>query len=216
MNSRENRIMRLKEHIEQVLKKLLNVPADQKSKAVYAIEKCQQCLSSVPPVDTPVYVHIIGTDKSFKTSYLLDLFDHHELRELFSIKVHNTSENTAVPCLVEPSRKVEDITIRQIAISSGAVMQDNISPEIFASLYDLSRGARPDDYLIQVLLPASQTPMKLPVIEYPGIKEGADAYKKKKKLGVMKKKLASFQHTSKITMIPLAFKKKKKNSIISS
>lgn len=182
MNLRESRIMRLKENIEQVLKKLLNVPADQKSKAVYAIEKCNECLASVPPADTPVYVHIIGTDKSFKTSYLLDLFDHQELRDLFSVKIHNTSENTAVPCLVEASEKVHAITIRQIAISSGAIMQDNLSTEMFGNLYDLSKGARPDDYLLQVLLPSDQTPMKLPVIEYPGIKEGADAAEEQKKL----------------------------------
>jgi|GEM_PF-986463 len=182
MNLRLTRIMRLRKYIEQVLNKLLNVPADQKSKAVYAIEKCQECLVSVPPADTPVYVHIIGTDKSFKTSYLLDLFDHQELRDLFSVKVHNTSENTAVPCLVEPSEKVKQITIRQLSISSGEIMQENLSPEIFGNLYDLSRGAVPDDYLIQVLLPADQTPMRLPVIEYPGIKEGADAAQEQKNL----------------------------------
>lgn len=182
MNLRKNRIMRLKENIEQVLHKLLNVPADQRSKAVYAVGKCQESLASVPPADTPVYVHIIGTDKSFKTSYLLDLFDNHDLRELFSVKIHNTSENTAVPCLVEPSEKVRGITIRQISISSGEIMQDNLSSELFSSLYDLSKGAVPDDYLIQVLLPADQTPMKLPVIEYPGIKEGADAADEQKKL----------------------------------
>jgi len=182
MSLRLTRIMRLKENIEQVLNKLLNVPSDQKSKAVYAIEKCQECLVSVPPADTPVYVHIIGTDKSFKTSYLLDLFDHKELRDLFSVKIHNTSENTAVPCLVEPSEKVKQITIRQLSISSGAVMQENLSSESFGNLYDLSRGAVPDDYLLQVLLPAQQTPMKLPVIEYPGIKEGADAAKEQKTL----------------------------------
>lgn len=100
MNLRETRIMRLKENIEQVLNKLLNVPDEQKSKTVYAVDKCKECLRTVPATDTPVYVHIIGTDKSFKTSYLLDLFDHSELRELFSVKAHNTSENTAVRVLL--------------------------------------------------------------------------------------------------------------------
>ncbi|MGD9731157.1 MAG: hypothetical protein AB7U45_03170 [Desulfamplus sp.] len=175
MNLRETRIMRLKENIEQVLNKLLNVPDEQKSKTVYAVDKCKECLKTVPATDTPVYVHIIGTDKSFKTSYLLDLFDHSELRELFSVKAHNTSENTAVPCLVEPSEEVEQITIRKLAISSGLVIEDNLSSDMFVNLYDLSKGAMPDDYLLQVLIPADQTLMRLPVIEYPGIKEGADA-----------------------------------------
>ncbi|MBF0229373.1 MAG: hypothetical protein HQK63_07260 [Desulfamplus sp.] len=175
MNLRETRIMRLKDNIEEALNNLFAVPDDQKSKTLYAIEKCKESLASVPPIDTPVYIHIIGTDKSFKTSYLLDLFDHSQLRELFSVKHHNTSENTAVPCLVEPSDKVKEITIRQIAISSGIVMKDNLSSEMFVKLYDLSEGATPDDYLIQVLIPIDETPMRLPVIEYPGIKEGADA-----------------------------------------
>ncbi len=175
MNLRENRIMRLKENIEQVLNKLLNVLEEQKSKTLYVVDKLNECLKTVPATDTPVYVHIIGTDKSFKTSYLLDLFDHSELRELFSVKAHNTSENTAVPCLVEPSDDVKKITIRQISISSGTVMQDNLSSDMFVNLYDLSKGAMPDDYLLQVIIPTDQTPMKLPVIEYPGIKEGADA-----------------------------------------
>ncbi|MBF0412635.1 MAG: hypothetical protein HQK70_07985 [Desulfamplus sp.] len=175
MNLRETRIMRLKENIEQVLNNLLSVPEEHKSKTLYVIDKCKECLSSVPPTDTPVYVHIIGTDKSFKTSYLLDLFDHSELRELFSVKAHNTSENTAVPCLVEPSDTVQKITIRKLAISSGLVIEDNLSSDMFVNLYDLSKGAMPDDYLLQVLIPSEQTLMRFPVIEYPGIKEGADA-----------------------------------------
>ncbi|MBF0209796.1 MAG: hypothetical protein HQK68_02805 [Desulfamplus sp.] len=182
MSLRQSRIIQLKERMTTLLEALLNVPEDQRAKTYYAIEKCKECLASVPPIETPVYIHIIGTDKSFKTSYLLDLFDHSQLRELFSVKAHNTSENTAVPCLVEPSDLIKDIKIRQISISSGAVMQDNLSPEMFVSLYDLSKGAVPDDYLLQVMIPADQTPMRLSVIEYPGIKEGADASESQKTL----------------------------------
>lgn len=182
MNLRQTRITHLKERIEQALNNLLSVPEDQRTKTLYAIEKCRESLATVPSTETPVYVHIIGTDKSFKTSYLLDLFDHSELRNLFSLKSHNTSENTAVPCLVEPSSQVKEITIRQISISSGTIMEDNMSAGMFVKLYDLSEGALPDDYLLQVIIPAEQTPMSLPVIEYPGIKEGADASEEQKNL----------------------------------
>lgn len=182
MNLKENRILRLKDNIEQILDTLLNLPVDQKEKASHIIKQCRQCLTSVPAADSQVYVHITGTDKSFKTSYLLDLFDHYELRKLFSVKLHNTSENTAVPCLVEPSTDVTGITINQLAVSSKEIIQSNISPDQFTRLYDLSKGAIPDDYLLQVLLPASETPMTLPVIEYPGIKQGADALEVQRKL----------------------------------
>ena len=67
------------------------------------------------------------------------------------------------------------LTIHKLSISTGQILQNDISSDEFARLYDLSMGAVPDDYLIQVLLPSDETPMILPIIEYPGIKEGADA-----------------------------------------
>ncbi len=175
MRFNESRLARLRDSIESIIEKLKATPAQQMEKASLVITACRECLDHVPATDTPVYVHIMGTDKSFKTSYLLDLFNHGGLRELFSVKAHNTSENTAVPCLVEPSDTVTRIVIRQLAISTGQIMRDDISPDLFGKLYDLSQGAVPGDYLLQVLVPAAQTPMTLPVIEYPGIKEGADA-----------------------------------------
>lgn len=175
MNLNENRILRLKDNVEQMLDRLVRVSDGMKEQTVRSIDQCEKILASVPAVDSPVYVHITGTDKSFKTSYLLDLFDHDELRELFRVKAHNTSENTAVPCLVETSSQVAQMTINKVSIQTGETLLPDISGDQFASLYDLSLGAGPDDYMLQVILPADQTPMKLPVIEYPGIKEGADA-----------------------------------------
>ncbi|SMC55611.1 hypothetical protein SAMN02746065_104113 [Desulfocicer vacuolatum DSM 3385] len=175
MRFNESRLVRLKDNIQNIIEKLKSVPSRQKERATSVVTACRECLDHVPATDTPVYVHIMGTDKSFKTSYLLDLFDHEALGHLFSVKAHNTSENTAVPCLVEPSDAVTRIVIRQLAISTGQIIRDDISPDLFGKLYDLSQGAVPDDYLLQVLVPAPETPMTLPVIEYPGIKEGADA-----------------------------------------
>ena len=182
MRFNESRLVRLRDSISNIIEKLKATPARQRERASSAITACQECLDHVPATDTPVYVHIMGTDKSFKTSYLLDLFDHGDLQELFSVKAHNTSENTAVPCLVEPSDTVNRIVIRQLAISTGQIMRDDISPDLFGKLYDLSQGAVPGDYLLQVLVPADQTPMTLPVIEYPGIKEGADALEAQRSL----------------------------------
>lgn len=175
MRFNESRLLRLKDSIENIISRLKTVPDRSRERASSAIAACRECLDQVPATDTPVYVHIVGTDKSFKTSYLLDLFDHPALGELFSVKANNTSENTAVPCLVEPSDRVSRLVIRQLSIASGAVLREDISADLFGTLYDLSRGAVPDDYLLQVLVPAAETPMTLPVIEYPGIKEGADA-----------------------------------------
>jgi len=177
---KQDRIMRLKDDIENILKKFENI--DEKQEVQASVTLCKECLDTVPEVDIPVYVHIIGTDKSFKTSYLLDLFDNNELRQLFGVKVNNTSENTAVPCLIEPSDKVSKVTIRQLSISSKKVINKNVSPELFSRLYDLSKGAVPNDYLIQILVPSNKTVMRLPVIEYPGIKQGADALEEQKYL----------------------------------
>ncbi|WP_321491433.1 hypothetical protein [uncultured Desulfobacter sp.] len=169
------RLLKIQNAIKEIVQQLAGLPARQTERVDKVIDRCQQCLKTAPDTDLPVYIHITGTDKSFKTSYLLDLFDNDKLRELFAVKQRNTSENTAVPCLVEPVSWTDDVVVSQISISTGNVIRDRLTQEQFNRLYDLSSGADPDDYLIRVAVPENQTPMTLPVIEYPGIKEGADA-----------------------------------------
>ncbi|CCK82222.1 hypothetical protein [Desulfobacula toluolica] len=182
MNANQDRLMQLHRNIESIADKLTTVPQIHQDRAEEVIDLCRNCLKNVPSVDTPVYIHITGTDKSFKTSYLLDLFDNDELRKLFSVKMRTTSENTAVPCLVEPSSGVDKVFISQVSISTGRIMRNNLTQNQFNRLYDLSSGAVPDDYLLRVQVPDHATPMTLPVIEYPGIKEGADAMERQKEL----------------------------------
>lgn len=182
MNVDQNRLRELYQGIESLVHKLSRVPENHLEKTMEIVALCHETLKAVPSMDTPVYIHVTGTDKSFKTSFLLDLFDNDELRKLFSVKMRNTSENTAVPCLVTPSSQVDGVVISQICISTGAVLRANLNQKQFNRLYDLSNGAEPDDYLLQVEVPARETPMTIPVIEYPGIKEGADAMDRQKKL----------------------------------
>ncbi len=180
MYDKRDRLLNLQQEIEAVVQKLETIPAAQHINAGGIIERCRSCLKAVPAIDTPTYIHITGTDKSFKTSYLLDLFDNADLKTLFSVKQRNTSENTAVPCLVDPVTWTDEVVVSQVSISTGRVIRDRLAWEQFNRLYDLSSGAEPDDYLIRVAVPADQTPMTLPVIEYPGIKEGADALESQK------------------------------------
>lgn len=182
MNADQDRLKELYRDIESLIYKLSRVPADHLERAGGITELCRETLKSVPSTDTPVYIHVTGTDKSFKTSFLLDLFDNDELRKLFAVKMRNTSENTAVPCLVTPSSRVEGIAISQICITTGAVMRQDLNQNQFNRLYDLSSGAQPDDYLLRIEVPSKATPMTIPVIEYPGIKEGADAMDEQKRL----------------------------------
>jgi len=182
MNVNQDQLIQLYQDIESIVHKLSSVPENHREKAREVMDLCRSSLQSVPAVDTPVYIHITGTDKSFKTSFMLDLFDNDELRKLFSVKMRNTSENTAVPCLVEPSFRVDAITISQVSITTGAVIRNHLDQGQFNRLYDLSSGAEPDDYLLRVEIPAASTPMTLPAIEYPGIKEGADAMDRQKEL----------------------------------
>ncbi len=182
MNASPESVAQLQEQLEAVTEQLGSVPANHTETAEPHIERCKKCLGAVPSTDTPVYIHIIGTDKSFKTSYLLDLFANDDLRKVFSLKARNTSENTAVPCLLEPDDQVSRIQADQVSISSGRVLRENLDQKQFTRLYDLASGATPDDYLIRIKIPKSQTPMDIPVIEYPGIKEGADARERQKKL----------------------------------
>jgi len=170
-----DRLLKIQDSIKEVVRQLATLPARQAGRVNKIIEGCRQCLKTAPDTDMPVYIHITGTDKSFKTSYLLDLFDNDALRGLFAVKQRNTSENTAVPCLVEPVSWTDEVVVSQISISTGNVIRDRLTKEQFNRLYDLSSGAEPDDYLIRVAVPEDQTPMTLPAIEYPGIKEGADA-----------------------------------------
>ena len=175
MFNNTDRLLKIQNAIKEVVRQLAELPAQQAQRVDKVIERCQQCLKNAPDTDLPVYIHITGTDKSFKTSYLLDLFDNDELRKFFAVKQRNTSENTAVPCLVEPVSWTDEVVVSQLSISTGNVIRDRLTKEQFNRLYDLSSGADPDDYLIRVAVPENQTPMNLPVIEYPGIKEGADA-----------------------------------------
>ncbi|MCG8565275.1 MAG: hypothetical protein MI747_09360 [Desulfobacterales bacterium] len=174
--------MQLQQELESIADQLQSVPESHKSKAQGAIDRCLECLKAVPAVDTPIYIHVTGTDKSFKTSYLLDLFDNDELRRFVSVKLRTTTENTAVPCMVEPSDQVDQLVADQISISTGKALRENLNQKQFNRLYDLSSGADPDDYLIRIRIPADATPMELAVIEYPGIKEGADAMERQKEL----------------------------------
>jgi len=175
MFDKTDRLLKIQNSINEVVQQLAGMPARQAHRVDKVIERCQMCLKTAPDTDTPVYIHITGTDKSFKTSYLLDLFDNEALRGLFAVKQRNTSENTAVPCLVEPVSWTDEVVVSQVGISTGNVIRDQLTQEQFNRLYDLSSGAAPDDYLIRVAVPEDQTPMTLPAIEYPGIKEGADA-----------------------------------------
>ncbi|HCY84060.1 MAG TPA: hypothetical protein DHV36_02880 [Desulfobacteraceae bacterium] len=175
MYDNRDRLQQIQREIEEVIQQLETIPAEKKDRARDVIDRCRACLKTIPATDTPVYIHITGTDKSFKTSYLLDLFDNESLRDMFSVKQRNTSENTAVPCLVEPVSWTDEVVVSQVSISTGNVIRDQLTQEQFNRLYDLSSGAEPDDYLIRVAIPEDQTAMTLPVIEYPGIKEGADA-----------------------------------------
>lgn len=175
MYDNRDRLQQLQREMTAIIDQLETLPDQHRDRAQAVIDQCLGCLNTVPATDTPVYIHITGTDKSFKTSYLLDLFDNDALRDIFSVKMRTTSENTAVPCLVEPSAWVDTVTVSQVEISTGKVIRSSLSQEQFNRLYDLSSGAEPDNYLIRVAVPADQTPMELPVIEYPGIKEGADS-----------------------------------------
>ncbi len=175
-----DRLLQLQREMESIIEKLADIPEQHRDKVREVTEQCRTILNSAPGIDTPVYIHITGTDKSFKTSLLLDLFDNDDLRRIFSVKKRNTSENTAVPCLVEPSSWTDSLTISQVSISTGKVMRSRLSQEQFNRLYDLSLGAEPGDYLIRISVPADKTPMDLPVIEYPGIKEGADSKEQQK------------------------------------
>ncbi len=170
-----DRLLKIQKGIQEVVQQLAGMPDQQAYRVGKVIERCRQTLKTAPDTDLPVYIHITGTDKSFKTSYLLDLFDNDLLRRLFAVKQRNTSENTAVPCLVEPVSWTDEVVVSQISISTGNVIRDKLTQEQFNRLYDLSSGAAPEDYLIRVAVPEDQTPMTLPAIEYPGIKEGADA-----------------------------------------
>jgi len=180
MYDKRDRLFNLQQEIEAIVRQLEAIPAEHQVNAGGIIERCRNCLKTLPAVDTPVYIHITGTDKSFKTSYLLDLFDNDDLREMFSVKQRNTSENTAVPCLVDPVDWTDEVVVSQVSIRTGRVIRDRLTQEQFNRLYDLSSGAKPKNYLIRVAVPADKTPMTLPVIEYPGIKEGADALESQK------------------------------------
>ncbi|WP_300460666.1 hypothetical protein [Desulfobacula sp.] len=182
MNANKNRLIKLHQDIESIVDKLSTVPERHRNRAQEFIDLCRDCLHTLPAVDTPVYIHITGTDKSFKTSFLLDLFDNDDLRNLFSVKVRTTTENTAVPCLVEPCSQVDVVTISQVSITTGKIMRSQLTQQQFNRLYDLSNGAVPEDYLLQIKVPALATPMTIPVIEYPGIKEGADATDRQQRL----------------------------------
>ncbi len=182
MNISPERITALTQEVESIIRQINLLPAASTKITGQILDRCRDCLEQAPATDTPVYIHITGTDKSFKTSYLLDLFDHEVLRGLFSVKVRTTSENTAVPCMVKPVEGLSSLSVSQVSISTGRPIRNNLTREQFNRLYDLASGAQPDDYLIVIEVPAHETPMELAAIEYPGIKQGADSMEAQKQL----------------------------------
>ncbi|MCA1787335.1 MAG: hypothetical protein LC657_15280, partial [Desulfobacteraceae bacterium] len=129
MFDKTDRLLKIQNSINEVVQQLAGMPVRQAHRVDKVIERCQMCLKTAPDTDTPVYIHITGTDKSFKTSYLLDLFDNDALRGLFAVKQRNTSENTAVPCLVEPVSWTDAVVVSQVSISTGNVIRDQLTQE---------------------------------------------------------------------------------------
>ena len=81
------------------MKKLLGAPADQKNGKAQHDHSTVQTVPFIPSLLLTARSMFTSQEPTnpLKTSYLLDLFDHDGLRQLFAVKVHNTSENTAVP-----------------------------------------------------------------------------------------------------------------------
>lgn len=174
MRANADRLERVKSDIEDLQQKLAAVPEPQKGKTVSILKEGDDLLKKIPATDAPVFVHIIGTDKSFKTSYLLDLIGNDELRTWFDIQHHNMSENTAVPCLIQPDSRVDKIIAQHLILDTQKIEKDNLTPQEFKKLYDLGSGAKPKNNMLRVLVPSHATKFSLPVIEYPGMKKGAD------------------------------------------
>lgn len=159
--------------LEHYIKLLEQTPPQQQRHAQELIARCRAQLEKTPKLDQPIFVHVIGTNKSYKTSYILDLFQHDGLRNTIRVAEATADEHTAVPCLVQPDEKAKQLTIQRLSLETGEVMGD-VDPTDFKYHYDLTEGVEPSSYMLRVLLPIDETPMKLPVIEYPGMKSGAD------------------------------------------
>ena len=175
-----DRLNRIKTDIADLQEKLKDVPEQQKGRADSLIAACESHLKEAPHTDIPVHIHIIGTDKSYKTSYLLDLFDNEELRKLFDIPQNTSTEHTAVPCLIQPA-KVDNLQIQRLS-TKAQIIDEHISPPQFRKFYDLEQGARPGGYMLRILLPEHNSKMLFPVIEYPGMKKEADASEKQNQI----------------------------------
>ena len=174
MRKHAERVNKLETDLRELINGLDKVPQQQQQRADNLRTKIETFLSSVPSLDTQKYIHIIGLDKSFKTSYILDLFDNDILRDILNVREATTVEHTAVPCLILPA-ETQTIQLQKWSLETKQVLKSDMSPIEFRNAYDLQENARPDNYMLCIKIPQDKTPMKMPVIEYPGIKKSADA-----------------------------------------
>lgn len=149
------------------------------------LEDADRMIAESPAVDKPKHIHIIGADKTYKSSYTLDLFDNADLRALFAIIPNNSNELTGVPCLIEPSTSVDTLRIftRSLSDLKATNLDKEISKEQFKENYE--RGNRNPDqggYLLCIKVPIESVRFGLPIIEYPGMRKDAGTIDEQKQL----------------------------------
>jgi len=177
----QTRLDEIRTKIVNIKQQFEELPAHQKNTVKFFIKESDDWIKKIPSAGRPVYVHIIGLDKSFKTSYVIDLIGNEDLREWFDVKSHTTTEHTAVSCLIRPSDKVTKIVARQIFFNNER-SPIKLTLETFKSLYDFEEGAKPGEYMLEIFIPKDNSKIKIPIIEHPGMKKGADESDKQKKI----------------------------------
>ncbi len=175
----------VKAEIDDCLRRLERLPELERTTEKNLIEQGKRLLERLPQETQPVYIHVIGIDKSYKTSYVLDLFDNTELRNLIPLPMATSSEHTGVPCLIEPDEKVDQLKIEKLSLDEQSPFTPDAVPrDQFTNLYlfDPKKVARTQRYMLRVYIPAKAVQFKLPVIDYPGMKRGPEEVKEQASL----------------------------------
>lgn len=125
---------------------------------------------TLPPENAPLCVHLIGLNKTQKSSFLLELFDCDALCALIRPPEDMANQFTARPCCVEPCDSVTEPELRVLDWQSGRETQ--ITRAQFEGLYALDYGGADFDggQLLRIRLPRKDCKCNLTIYEYPGIK----------------------------------------------
>lgn len=165
-------IEQLSKSLEKSVERIKKGPARLRQKYSALIETIDAHVMRAPNPNWITHIHVVGESRAMKSSYILDLYNNDELRHYLQIPSDSANDHTACPCMIVPTKEVNQIQVERILISEFSVLENIESYEQFQKYYSLKEQEKHSyagGFFLKVYLPLDHCVFKHIVIEYPGI-----------------------------------------------